>query len=59
MNRKKGETTLLRSQVGPVVVLQGLFTLQKGDTLWVDITAGTLDTNRNKSNYVGLYLIRN
>ena len=49
----------MRSQVGPVVVLQGLFTLQKGDTLWVDITAGTLDTNRNKSNYVGLYLIRN
>ena len=58
LNREKEEMTLLRSQVGPAVILQGVFTLQIGDTLRVDVTAGNLDTSRNKSSYVGLYLIR-
>ena len=58
LNREKEEMTLLRSQVGPAVILQGVFTLQIGDTLWVDVTAGKLDTSCKKSSYVGLYLIR-
>ena len=58
LNREKEEMTLLRSQVGPSVILQGVFTLQIGDTLRVDVSAGKLDTSRNKSSYVGLYLIR-
>ena len=57
LNREE-EETLLQSKLGPASFLQGVFMLQKGDTLRVKATAGKLYTDRGQSTYLGLYLIR-